>query len=137
MFRREPGVAFSSQFLLPGVVMTAYRRIAASERAGVTVIRFTESKITDPARIDELGRELTRLIDTERPFKVLLNFDKVDYLSSEALRVFLLLHKKITARGGALKLCHVTPQISEIFQITGLDKLFAIRPTEVDALAEF
>lgn len=117
--------------------MTAYRRIAASERAGVTVIRFMESKITDPVRIEELGRELTRLIDTEHPHKVLLNFDKVDYLSSEALRVFLLLHKNIAARGGALKLCQVAPQILEIFQITGLEKLFAIRPTEVDALAEF
>jgi anti-sigma B factor antagonist len=117
--------------------MTAYRRIAASERAGVTVIRFTETKITDPARIEELGHELTRLVDTEHPYKVLLNFDKVDYLSSEALRVFLKLHKKIAASGGILKLCHVAPEILEIFKITGLDKLFAIRATEVDAVGEF
>lgn len=118
-------------------LMTAYRRIAACERSGVTVIRFTESKITDPERIQDLGRELTRLVDTEHPYNVLLNFDKVDYLSSEALRVFLLLHKKIAARGGTMKLCHVTPKILEVFEITGLDKLFAIRPTEVEALGEF
>ena len=117
--------------------MTAYRRIASSERNGVTVVRFTETKITDPARMDELSRELTRLIETEHPYKLLLNFDKVDYLSSEALRVFLLLNKKAQAQGAALKLCSVAPEIFQVFEITGLNKVFDIRPTEVDALSAF
>jgi anti-anti-sigma factor len=117
--------------------MTPYRRIASSERSGVTVIRFLETKITDPARIEELSRELSKLVDTEHPYKLLLNFDKVDYLSSEALRVFLLLNKKIKGRGGLLKLCNVAPEIFQVFEITGLNKLFDIRPTEVDALSEF
>jgi anti-sigma B factor antagonist len=108
-----------------------------SERGGVTVLRFTDTKITDPGRIEELGRELSRLNETEHPYKLLLSFDKVDYLSSEALRVFLLLHKKVKARGGMLKLCDVGPEIFQVFEITGLNKLFDIRPTEVDALSEF
>lgn len=117
--------------------MTAYRRIARTERAGVTVLRFTETKITDAGRIDELSRELTQLVDSERPFKVLLSFEKVDYLSSEALRVFLKLHKKLQTNGGVLKLCSVDPKILQVFVITGLDKLFDIRPAEADALAAF
>lgn len=117
--------------------MTGYRRITSSERAGVTVVRFTESKITDPARIEELGRELSRLNDSEHPYKLLLNFEKVDYLSSEALRVFLLLNKKVKSRGGILKLCNVAPEIFQVFEITGLNKLFDIRPTEVEALEAF
>lgn len=117
--------------------MTGYRRITSMERAGVTVIRFTETKITDPGRIEELGRELTRMIDTEHPYKVLLNFDKVDYLSSEALRVFLLFNKKVQGRGGLLKLCNVAPEIFQVFAITGLNKVFDIRPTEVEALEAF
>lgn len=118
-------------------VMTPYRRITTSERGGVVVVRFTESKITDPGRMEELGRELTRLLDTEHPSKLLLNFDKVDYLSSEALRVFLLLNKKVQARGAMLKLCNVAPGIFQVFEITGLNKVFVIHPTEVDALSDF
>ncbi|HEV3345258.1 MAG TPA: STAS domain-containing protein [Pirellulales bacterium] len=117
--------------------MSAYRRIATSVRSGVIIVRFTETKITDPARIEELSRELTQLVDAEHPSKLLLNFDKVDYLSSEALRVFLLLQKKMQSRGGMLKLCNVAPEIFQVFEITGLNKLFDIRPTEVDALSEF
>jgi anti-anti-sigma factor len=123
--------------ILPGGVMTGYRRIVTSERSGVTVVRFTDTKITDPARMDELSRELTRLIDTEQPYKMLLNFDKVDYLSSEALRVFLLMNKKVQARGSVLKLCNVATEIFQVFEITGLNKVFDIRATEVDALSAF
>lgn len=115
----------------------AYRWIASSDQSGVTVVRFTESKITDSARIEELRHELTRLVDTERPYKVLLNFDKVDFLSSEALRAFLLLHKKLQGQGALLRLCNVAPKILQVFEITGLNKLFDIRPTLVDALSDF
>lgn len=87
--------------------------------------------------MDEISRELTRLIETEHPDKLLLNFDKVDYLSSEALRVFLLLNKKAQAQGAALKLCSVTPDIFQVFEITGLNKVFDIRPTEIEALSAF
>lgn len=117
--------------------MTAYRRIATSERSGVTVVRFSDTKITDAGRIEELGRELTRLIETERPGKILLNFDKVDYLSSEALRVFLLLNKKVQTQGSLLKLCGVAPEIWKVFEITGLNKVFNVHATEVDALSAF
>jgi anti-sigma B factor antagonist len=118
-------------------VMTAYRRITTSDRSGVIVVRFTESKITDAGRIEELGRELTNLIVTERPGKILLNFDKVDYLSSEALRVFLLLNKKVQTQGSLLKLCSVAPEIWKVFEITGLNKVFDVYATEVDALCAF
>ena len=117
--------------------MTPYRRITTAERGGVLVVRFTESKITDPARMEELGRELSRLVDTEHPSKLLLNFEKVDYLSSEALRVFLLLNKKLQARGTILKLSNVAPEIFQVFEITGLNKVFVMHPTEVDALNDF
>lgn len=117
--------------------MTGYRRIATTDRNGVTVVRFTETKITDPARMDDLSRELTRLVETDHPSKLLLNFEKVDYLSSEALRIFLLLNKKVQAQGAALKLCSVAPEIFQVFEITGLNKVFDIRPTEVDGLSAF
>lgn len=120
-----------------GWIMTPYRRITTTQRGGVLVVRFTESKITDPARMEELGRELSRLVDTDHPAKLLLNFDKVDYLSSEALRVLLLLNKKIQSRGTILKLCNVAPDIFQVFEITGLNKVFVIHPTEVDALSDF
>ncbi|HVA45406.1 MAG TPA: STAS domain-containing protein [Pirellulales bacterium] len=117
--------------------MAAYRWIATSQQSGVTVVRFTETKITDSARIEELHHELTRLVDTEHPSRLLLNFDKVDYLSSEALRVFLMLHKKLQSRGAMLKLCNVAPEIFQVFELTGLKKVFEIWPTLVDALSEF
>lgn len=115
----------------------AYRWITSSQQNGVTIVRFTETKITDSGRIEELRHELTRLADTEQPYKVLLNFDKVDYLSSEALRAFLLLSKKLKGRGAVLKLCNVAPPILQVFEITGLNKVFDIKPTLVDALSEF
>lgn len=114
-----------------------YRWITASEQGGATIVRFTETKITDSARIEELHHELTRLVDSDQPYKVLLNFDKVDYLSSEALRAFLLLNKKLQGRGAMLKLSNVSPKILQVFEITGLNKVFDIQWTQVDALNQF
>jgi len=101
------------------------------------MVRFTDRKIMDQLVIQELGDDLFALVEKEQHKNVLLNFTGVEFLSSAALNKLILLDKKIKTAGGKLQLCHLKPEIFEIFAVTRLTQLFAIKRTEQEALAAF
>lgn len=117
--------------------MAAHRRLEVSEVGDVTVVRFVDRKILDEASIQELGSELFSLVEQENRGKIVLNFSKVDFLSSAALGKLITLDKKVKSRSGKLKLSNIRPEIYEVFAITKLNKLFDIKDDEADALKAF
>ncbi len=117
--------------------MPEYRHLDVSEVGDVTVVRFRDQKIIDDLNIQELGQELFRLVEGDGRTKLLLNFAAVDFLSSSALGKLITLDKKVKAADGALKLCHIRPEIYEVFAITKLNRLFEIKDDEADALAAY
>ena len=54
-----------------------------------------------------------------------LDFAKLDYISSAGLRVLLATQKVMGAKGG-MKICHVCPEIMEVFEITGFSDILTI-----------
>lgn len=117
--------------------MFEYQRLTINEVGDVTVVRFRDQKIIDNLNIQELGKELSRLVEVENRSKLLLNFSAVEFLSSAALGKLITLDKKVKAAGGILKLCQIKPEIYEVFTITKLNRLFDIKEDEADALAAF
>ena len=115
--------------------MSSYRRIEVSDSNNVTVVRFQDQKIIDPEAIQELGQELFDLVEKEDRKKIVVNFAKVEFLSSAALGK-LITFEKLTKRVNAdLILTNIAPEIFQVFTITNLDKLFQIKDNEADALA--
>ena len=117
--------------------MTIYRRIETSEVRGITVVSFVERKILEAAHIQELGEELQHVVEHDGNKDLLLDFDKVEFLSSAALNKLIILDKKVKARSGQLKFCNLMPEIREVFVITRLNQLFEIVETRDKALESF
>jgi anti-sigma B factor antagonist len=117
--------------------MSGHRRLQVSEVGDVTVVRFVDRKILEEDKIDELGRELFKLVEEAGRKTLLLNFSHVEFLSSAALGKLITLDKKVKNHQGRLKLSNIRPEIYEVFAITKLNKLFDIREDEADALASF
>jgi anti-sigma B factor antagonist len=117
--------------------MAENRRLAVSKVGSVTVVRFADRRIWDDANIQEIGQELYHLVDEEHHDRLLLNLSDVDFLASSALGKLITLHRKLKARGGVMKLCHVRPEIYEVFAITRLNTKFDIHDDEAEALAAF
>lgn len=117
--------------------MTTYRRIETSEVRGITVVRFVERKILEAAHIQELGEELQHVVEHDGKPDLLLDFDKVEFLSSAALNKLIILDKKVKAKSGQLKFCNLMPEIREVFVITRLNQLFDIAETREKALEGF
>jgi anti-sigma B factor antagonist len=118
-------------------LMTVHRRIQTSEVGGVTVVSFVDRKILDAANIQELGDELFQLVEQDGHKNLLLDFSNVEFLSSAALNKLIILHNKVQANSGQLKLCNLMPEIREVFVITRLNQLFEIEDSKDEALSAF
>jgi anti-sigma B factor antagonist len=114
-----------------------YHHILVNEVDDIAVVHFRDQRILEEVRIQELGRELLRLIEVDGRRKLVLNFANVNFLSSAAIGKLLMLDKRLKPLDGRLKFCSIRPEIFEVFAIAKLDRQFKIYPEEADALAAF
>lgn len=104
----------------------------------VMVVEFRNPSLMDPVVLENTARRLYSLIDEEDQRKVILDFEKVQYLSSQAIGILLSMKKKIDALGnGKLVLCGIGPKLAELLKITRLDKIMVIKVSQKEALASF
>ena len=66
---------------------------------------------------------------------LLIDFDKLDYISSAGLRVLLMGAKRLQQSGGKIALCALNPSIREVFEISGFLAIFAVHSDRAAALA--
>lgn len=69
--------------------------------------------------------------------KVVIDFSRLDYISSAGLRVLLLAAKKSKALNSDLKLSGLKPHVKEVFDIAGFSTIFSIYETNDDAVNAF
>ena len=110
-------------------------RLEILKNEDVFTIAFTDSRILDDTNINKIGEELFAIVAEHSPVKMILDFEKVDYLSSAVLGKLVALHKKVAKGAGKLVLCGIKPSILEIFRITKLVKVFVIRDSLDEAAA--
>jgi anti-sigma B factor antagonist len=77
----------------------------------------------------ELEKKLDSLIDAGQVQQV-INLEKLEYISSSGLRIFLSTLKKAKKQQGDIKLACLKPFIKEVFDISGFTQLFNIFATE-------
>ena len=88
----------------------------------------TELVIALEGRLDtmtapELEAELGKSLDGAE--SLVLDFSKLEYISSAGLRVLLSAQKTMSARGG-LKITHVNEIVREVFEVTGFADILTI-----------
>lgn len=75
--------------------------------------------LTAPALEAEINQSL------EGVNSLVLDFSKLDYVSSAGLRVLLSTHKKMQAKGG-MKIVHINEIVREVFEVTGFANILNI-----------
>ena len=100
-----------------------------------TVIEFLTPSLMDPIVLENTAQALYKIIDEEDKRKIIMDFEKVQYMSSQALGILMAMRKKLGAlKNTKLILCSVCPPLQQLLKITGLDKLLIIKPTQHEAL---
>jgi anti-sigma B factor antagonist len=63
--------------------------------------------------------------DLEKADSLVLDFGKLEYISSAGLRVLLSAHKSMAGKGG-MKVTHVNEIVNEVFEVTGFSDILTI-----------
>ena len=113
------------------------RRLEVEDVGDIAVVNFVDKKILDEQNIQMIGDDLFRLVDELGRRKVLLNFSKVEFMSSAALGKIIQLHRKLQGVQGKLVLCSIAKDIYDVFRITKLDKILTIVADEQAGLQAF
>jgi len=103
-----------------------------------TVVEFRTPSLMDPVQLEQIGQSLYRLVDEEDRRRIVLDFEKVTYLSSQAIGIVLQMNKKLGAlKNSKLVLCGVGGRLMELVKITRLDKVLTIKPSQREAVKVF
>ncbi len=100
----------------------------------VKVLEF-EGKL-DTQTSPDAQDQLTQLIEGGAR-KVLVNFEKLEYISSAGLRVLLTTAKQMKAVDGELRVCGLNEIVKEVFDISGFTTILKVFGSESEALEDF
>jgi anti-sigma B factor antagonist len=104
---------------------------------GILTVYFEDARILDEAKLDQVARDLQEVLNRTTEDRVILNFQKVQFMSSSMLGKLVAVHKRCKEFKVKLKLCSISPDIRQVFKITKLDKLFEIEADEAAARKAF
>ncbi len=69
--------------------------------------------------------------------KILLDFEKLDFISSAGLRVLLATAQEMESTGGGLRVCCLNRDVKEVFDISGFSTLLGVFDSQAKALVGF
>ena len=86
-------------------------------------ILFVEGWL-DTQSSPELGKEVEGLSGIEG---LVLDFEKLEYISSSGLREVVSAYKKMKSANGSFSVINVSSEVMDVFKLTGFDKKLDIR----------
>ena len=103
----------------------------------IRIISIDAVRFVDGVAIDQCYREIVDVLDKTEESCVVLHFGRVNFMSSAALGMLVRVNKKCKEYKIDLKLCNITPDIRQVFKITGMEKVFAIHDDVSQAMDTF
>jgi anti-sigma B factor antagonist len=114
------------------------KHLKVKEVDGVAIVDFIDSGLMyESTLVQEIGGELQKLVSEHRYQRILLDFSRVQYLSSSMLGQLTKLEKELQKAKGQLKITGLGPVLHDTFRIGHFDSLFAIYATQEAALKAF
>lgn len=106
-----------------------------TKREGDVLIVYLKGRLDVHLSL-EIEQAVNELIDNG-DINLLFDLEKVVYLSSSGLRIFIAAMRKLKDLNGQLKLANLTSSVKKIFKVVELIDLFDIYDSIDEALASF
>ena len=104
--------------------------ITTRDANGIKVVGLEGQLATDA---DQVEAHLSELVD-QGATKIVIDFERVDYVSSSGLRVLLATAKKLLRCEGSLGVCSLNESVQDVFDMSGFSALLAVFGSEAEAL---
>ena len=108
--------------------------ISTKDAGEVKVVQFKGH--LDSNTSQEAENYLKELLE-QKAKKILVDFEKLDYISSAGLRILLSTAKQLKVDDGQLRLCNLNETVQEIFDMSGFSTILQVYNTESQALEGF
>jgi len=105
----------------------------AETKQGLVFVVAPAGRI-DSTTSDALEQALTKAIDAGE-LRLVVDLDRVSYISSAGLRVLLIVAKRLKTKPGTLVLCALADAVRQVFDLAGFLPLFLVEPTRDLAIA--
>jgi len=105
-----------------------------SELEQVTLIEV--SGRIDSMNANELGEALSGEIERGSR-QIVLDLSNVSYMSSAGLRELVAAYNKLQNVSGDLRLAQPSSRVQDVLEMSGLDTIFQIFPTQVEAVGSY
>jgi anti-anti-sigma factor len=112
------------------------RRLEVEKIGEVAVVHFRDPHVRDQPVLREISRELSDLLEHDH-VSLLLDFARVEYLSSGFVGPLMQLRDRARAAGTEVAVVGLRPELAEVFALAGLDQEFALYADRHEALASF
>jgi anti-anti-sigma regulatory factor len=108
--------------------------VEVSQVQGVTVVRFTRRTILDPALIEALGDRLMQMVREQPGRRLVLDFTRVESLTTAMLGKFAALHTALADAGGKVAFCNVGDFLRQILTVCNFPQTIPILADEAAAV---
>ncbi|MBN2182609.1 MAG: STAS domain-containing protein [Sedimentisphaerales bacterium] len=94
-------------------------------RSNAGIVTFQSPSISDVEGIAAVSKQIMAFIEKNRPKRLIFDFEKVKFFSSQVLGLLLEIRAKLEAYNGEVLISAINPQLHRVFRITNLDKIFS------------
>jgi len=119
------------------MAQTEFEHIRLSRVGDVVLIELITKDIQGPAVAQQLGTELQQVLVQDWAKWIVVEFQKVTYLSSSGFAAIFRVVKEARNKGIEIKLCGMDGAVELGANIVGLDKVAEIHETQESAFKAF
>ena len=112
---------------------TATLDLAVEPAGDARIVRVKTAKLTYPV-LSSFFDAVRGLVE-DGTSKVVLDLEAVSYIDSETIGCLVEIHRLVTDRGGAVRLCGLQRRVNNMLSMTGVDRFLAVCAAEGEALA--
>ena len=107
------------------------------EADNALIIGFIRADMTDASVITQIGDDIYHIVKKIDKPRLVVDFTKVERLSSATLGMLVALRKVVTKMDGQLRIANVSKDLLEIFKITRLDVTLGLCKSTDAAVGSF
>ncbi|MGC9327855.1 MAG: STAS domain-containing protein [Candidatus Hinthialibacter sp.] len=107
--------------------------IQNNDNQSVVILSFDIKTLRDPEPLQE---EIMKYLQKGNKH-FLIDLEKINYISSSVLGFLISMHKELNKQGGKIKLVNVQPSVSNLFELTRLDRFLEMYNDKIIAVNSF
>jgi anti-anti-sigma factor len=108
--------------------------VEITSEGNIAAVAFKATSISDVEGISSASKQIKDFIEKNRPNRIVFDFERVKFFSSQVLGLLLDIRAKLETYNGEVVISAINPQLHRVFKITNLDKIFRFFPDKESAL---